>query len=301
LFGKILKVKIFNMKIIILIPVYNDWQSVFKLIEEINKLSINTRNQISILIVDDASNHDRLKEKVNFENIKSIKILHMKLNQGHARCIATGLKYIHEKEDFDFVIPMDGDGEDRPEEIEEFVNKIDKSNGKPIVGERTKRSESSIFKICYFLHKLITFTFTGKTIKFGNFTCLPKKTVEKMINEKATWNSFSGSLRKIENDLISTPSIRGLRYFGPSKMSFYNLFKHSLSIISVFKNTFLIRSALFIILYILLIKSNASVITAIPLILLLVSVYLISNLALRENIDEFDKSLSNINDIENIK
>ena len=85
-----------------------------------------------------------------------------------------------------------------------------------------------------------------------------------MINEKATWNSFSGALTKVENDLISIPSIRGTRYFGPSKMSFYSLIKHSLSIISVFRKTFLIRSALFIILYILFIKSNASVITAIP-------------------------------------
>jgi hypothetical protein len=122
-----------------------------------------------------------------------------------------------------------------------------------------------------------------------------------MINEKATWNSFSGALTKVENDLITIPSIRGSRYFGPSKMSFYNLIKHSLSIISVFRKTFLIRSALFIILYILLIKSNASVITALPLIFLFIAVYLISNLALRENMEEFDKSLSNINNIENIK
>ena len=84
-------------------------------------------------------------------------------------------------------------------------------------------------------------------------------------------------------------------------MSFYNLIKHSLSIISVFRNTFLLRSALFIILYILFIKSNASIITAVPLMFLLVAVYTISNLALRENMEEFDKSLSNINDIENIK
>ena len=48
----------------------------------------------------------------------------MKENRGHARCIASGLKYIYEKEDFDYVIPMDGDGEDRPEEIIEFLNKI---------------------------------------------------------------------------------------------------------------------------------------------------------------------------------
>ena len=196
---------------------------------------------------------------------------------------------------------MDGDGEDRPEEIKNFIDQISNSNNKPIVGERVKRSEDLIFKICYQLHKLITLTFTGKSIKFGNFTCLPKSTVEKMVNEKATWNSFSGSLRKIENDLISIPSIRGIRYFGPTKMSFYKLIKHSLSIISVFRNTFLIRSAIFIVLYILFIKSNASIITSIPLILLLVAVYSISNLALRENMSEFDKALSNINNIDKIK
>ena len=225
----------------------------------------------------------------------------MKKNQGHARCIATGLKYILEKEDFDYAIPMDGDGEDRPEEIKEFINQIKNTSGKPIVGERVKRSENLIFQICYQLHKVLTLTFTGKSIKFGNFTCLSKSTVEKMVNEKATWNSFSGSLKKIENDFVSIPSIRGKRYFGPSNMSFYSLVKHSLSIISVFRGTFLIRSALFIILYILFIKSNASVITAIPLIFLLIAVYSVSNLALRENMEEFDQALSNINDIENVK
>ena len=289
------------IKIKILIPIYNDWQSVSKLLDEINNLSINSEFQISTIIVNDASNHDRQDEEINLDNIYSIKILNMKKNQGHTRCIATGLKYIYEKEDFDYVIPMDGDGEDRPEEINDLINQIKNSNYKPIVGERIKRSENLLFKVCYQIHKLITLTFTGKNIKFGNFTCLSKITVEKMINEKATWNSFSGSLIKVEKDLSSIPSIRGTRYFGPSKMSFYNLIKHSLSIISVFRKTFLIRSALFVILYILLIKSNASVITAIPLIFLFIAVYSISNLALRENMEEFEKSLENINNIDQIK
>ena len=288
------------MKIKILIPVYNDWKSVFKLLDEINGLSISPDFQISIIIINDASNHDRMNEEKVFENVQSIKILNMKKNQGHARCIATGLKYIFEKEDFDYVIPMDGDGEDRPEEIKEFLKQTYNTNDQPIVGERVKRSENLIFQICYHLHKLITLTFTGKSIKFGNFTCLSKITVEKMINEKATWNSFSGSLTKVENKLIGIPSTRGTRYFGPSKMSFYNLIKHSLSIISVFRKTFLVRSALFIILYIFLIKSNASIITAIPLVFLLIAVYSISNLALRENMEEFKNCLSQINDIENI-
>ena len=289
------------MKIKILIPVYNDWKSVSKLLDEINNLSINPEVQISVIIVNDASNHDRQEEDKNLDNIFSIKILNMKVNQGHARCIATGLKYIYEKEDFDYVIPMDGDGEDRPEEIKDFIKQIEFSNSKTIVGSRVRRSEGLLFKICYRIHKLITFTFTGQSIKFGNFTCLPKSTVEKMINEKATWNSFSGSLTKVEKDLLSMPSTRGTRYFGPSKMSFYNLIKHSLSIISVFRKNFLIRSALFVIIYILLIKSNASVITAIPLIFLFIAVYSISNLALRENMEEFEKSLDNINNVDQIK
>jgi polyisoprenyl-phosphate glycosyltransferase len=289
------------MKLVILIPVYNDWQSVSKLLDEINNLSVSSEFQISVIIVNDASNHDRQEENKNLENINSIKILNMKTNQGHARCIATGLKYINEKEDFDYVIPMDGDGEDRPEEIIEFLNKIKISNNEPIVAERVKRSENLIFKICYQVHKLITLTFTGKYIKFGNFTCLPKTAVQKLVNEKSTWNSYSGSLKKVENNLLSIPSTRGTRYFGPSKMSFYNLIKHSLSIISVFRKTFLIRSALFIILYILFIKSNASIITAIPLIFLLIAVYAISNLALRENMEEFDKSLESISNVNTIK
>ena len=289
------------MKIFILIPVYNDWQSVFKLMDEINNLSMESEVQISIIIVNDASNFDREDKEINLENIQSIKIINMKFNQGHARCIATGLKHIFEKEEFDYVIPMDGDGDDRPEEIKDFINQLKRSPDKTIVGERVKRSEDLLFKICYQIHKLITLTFTGNSIKFGNFTCLPKKTVEKMVNEKATWNSFSGSLKKIDKDLIPINSIRGKRFFGPSKMSFFNLIKHSLSIISVFRKAFLIRSALFIILYILFIKNNASIITAIPLVFLLIAVYSVSNLALRENMDEFDKALSNINDIENIK
>ena len=289
------------MNIKILIPVYNDWKSAFRLLDEINSLDLNKEFKVSIIIINDASNHDLLDYKKNLENIDSIKILNMKKNQGHARSIASGLKYTFEKEDFDYVIPMDGDGEDRPEEIKDFLDQAKNFKGKTFVGERVRRSEGTIFKICYQLHKIITLSFTGKSIKFGNYTCLPKSTVEKLVNEKATWNSFSGSLKKVHDDLNPIPSVRGARYYGPSKMSFINLIKHSLAIISVFRKTFLIRSAFFIIIYILLIKSNASIITSIPLILLLIAVYSVSNLALRENMEEFKNSLSQIKDIEKIK
>ena len=289
------------MKIILLIPIYNDRESLTKLIENINFEVKDLNSEMSVVVINDASSQQIVDTYQNLENINSFEIINMKENRGHARCIASGLKYIFEKKKFDYVIPMDGDGEDRPEEIKNFIQLAEKSDDKTIVGERTKRSESLFFKICYQLHKLLTLGFTGHSIKFGNFTCLSKSTIEKMLNEKATWNSFSGSLKKLEKDLLPIPSVRGIRYFGPSKMSFFNLLKHSLSIISVFRKTVLIRSALFIVFYILLMQSNASIITSVPLVLLLIMIYSISNLALRENMDEFDKCLLNINDIEKIK
>ena len=288
-------------KYIILIPIYNDKESLIKLIENINLEVKDLNSQISIIVVNDASSQQVIDDYQNIESIQSIKVINMKENRGHARCIASGLKYIFEKKEFDYVIPMDGDGEDRPEEIKNLIQLAEQSDTKSIVAERVKRSETLFFKLCYQAHKIITSTFTGQSIKFGNFTCLSKITVEKMINEKATWNSFSGSLKKVEKDLLSIPSIRGTRYFGPSKMSFLNLLKHSLSIISVFRKTVLIRSALFVIFYILLIKSYASIITSLPLLLLLIMIYSISTLALRENLDEFDKSLENINSVDRIK
>ena len=289
------------MKVKILIPVYNDRESLTRLIKNIDTEIRSLQCEISIIVVNDASSQQIIDNYQHTENINSIEIINMKENRGHARCIASGLKYIYEKKEFDYVIPMDGDGEDRPEEIKNFIQLAEQSNEKTIVGERTKRSETLFFKFCYLTHKILTLVFTGQSIKFGNFTCLTKATIEKMLKEKATWNSFSGSLIKIEKDLLSIPSIRGTRYFGPSKMSFFNLLKHSLAIISVFRKTVLIRSALFIVFYILLIKSNASIITSLPLVLLLIMIYSISNLALRENVDEFDKSLENINSIDKIK
>ncbi len=289
------------MKYAILIPIYNDRESLKLLVENINSEIKDLNHEISLVIINDASSQQIIDIYQNIENISSFEIINMKENRGHARCIASGLKYIFEKKEFDFVIPMDGDGEDRPEEIKNFIQLSEQSGEKSIIGERFKRSEGLFFQLCYQIHKFLTLAFTGQSIKFGNFTCLSKSTVKKLLDEKATWNSYSGSLKKVEKELISIPSIRGKRYFGPSQMSFFNLLKHSLSIISVFRKTVLIRSALFIIFYILLIKSYASVITSLPLVLLLIMIYSISSLALRENIEEFKNSLINIHDIDKIK
>tara|TARA_Y100000590_G_scaffold309306_1_gene349307 strand:- start:386 stop:1255 length:870 start_codon:yes stop_codon:yes gene_type:complete len=289
------------MKIKILIPVYNDFESASKLINEINSTIANLTQEFSIILVNDAST-DKVEIDVSkIDKINSIKIINMKENRGHARCNAAGLKYIFENEEFDYLIPMDGDGEDRPEEILKFVEFIKYEDAKPIVGERIKRSEGLIFKLSYVIHKSITYIFTGHSIKFGNYTCLPKSTVEKMINDKATWSSFSGSLAKLEKNRSTIPSIRGSRYFGPSKMSFYNLIKHSLSIIAVFKINVIIRSILFYLIYFFLISENITYITSIPLFIIVIFIISILGISKRENLDELKNSLLNISNIDNLK
>ena len=290
------------MKIIkILIPVYNDWQSVFKLLENINLQINNLNHEISILIINDASDEERPKNKLKFSKITAVKIINMKKNRGHARCNASGLKYISERDDFDYVIPMDGDGEDRPEELNLLIDKIKHYPDAVVTANRVKRSEGFIFKFCYQAHKYLTLVFTGQTIKYGNYTCLPKFIVNEMVNEPATWSSFSGSLAKIERDRKSIPSIRGKRYFGPSKMSFINLLKHSLSIVAVFKKNFLIRSVLFLIAYLFLIRGNISIVTLIPVIGVITMMFPVIILSKRENMSEFDNSLENIETIDKIK
>jgi len=121
-----------------------------------------------------------------------------------------------------------------------------------------------------------------------------------MVNEPATWSSFSGSLAKIIKDKKSIPSERGTRYFGPSKMSFINLLIHSLSIIAFFKKTILIRSILFLVVYLFLVIGKITAITLIPVVAVILMMVSVMKLSKRENILEFNHSLDNIKDIENI-
>jgi glycosyltransferase involved in cell wall biosynthesis len=288
-------------KIKILIPVYNDWESVFKLLENINLEASKIDINFSVIIINDASTDSIPKLSSNLDNLESIQIIHMKENKGHARCNAAGLKYIYEKEDFDYVIPMDADGEDRPEELSLLIEKIKEYPDTAVTANRIKRSEGLMFKFCYLAHKYLTFVFTGQTIKYGNYTCLPKSIVNRMVNEPATWSSFSGSLAKIAKEKNYIPSERGTRYFGPSKMSFMNLLKHSLSIIAVFKKTLLIRSLFFLIVYLFLVVGKISVITLIPVIAVIIMMLSVITLSKRENITEYNSSLENIESIDKIK
>ena len=285
-------------KFIILIPLYNDWKSVSKLLDKINSLTENRDAELSVVIVNDASTESRSGLASNFKKIKSIKILNMKKNTMHQRCIAAGLKYICENENFDHVIIMDADGEDRPEEINDFLDKVQENPKMTITGNRFKRSEGIIFRILYEIHKLLTLVFTGKLIKFGNFSCLPKNHVKQLIQKPYLWNSYSSSVVRAIKERTFIPSIRGVRYVQPSKMNFLGLVFHSLAIISVLRREFVIRSITYFLIYLFLIFSNISILTLVPILFLLIFVFTILKISMRADMAGFEKSLDNIGSVD---
>jgi len=282
-------------KIIFLMPTYNDWESLINLLEEINSVIKNIKNyEFKCIIVNDCSSAERPKI-VKPKNFNSLKTINMKENKGHARCNAFGLRYINLNETYDYVIVMDSDGEDRPIEIRSLINKISEEPETSVVAKRIKRSEGPIFQTLYRTHKLITFIFTGKKINFGNYSCLTKKDVNILSDKSSLWSSFSGSVKKNLTSLNEVDSIRGLRYFGPSKMSLFNLAIHSFSIIAVFKYTVFLRSTFMIIILSFLTKALGLFVITFQVLIVFFNL-LIFIVSMRENENELIKSNENILD-----
>ena len=286
-------------KIIILIPVFNDWESLKKLLNEIEENLRNIKNiLIECLVINDASTIKQPK-LIKPKSFQSLKILNMKKNKGHARCNAFGIRFISKNKDFDNLILMDGDGEDRPVELIKLINKSFQDPENSVVAKRIKRSEGPFFQFLYLMHKITTLLFTGKKINFGNYSCLTKNDVEKLSSKASLWSSYSGSVKKNISAFNEIDSIRGERYFGPSKMSLYKLIIHSFSIIAVFKYQVLIRSILLILIteYLNTNFAFSLILFQTLIILFCITIFLVS---LRENKDELfnsENNLENFNDV----
>lgn len=234
--------------IIIITPVYNDWESFGKLINEISKVTSNLKNiSFSLLAINDGS-HTETPPLSLPSNFKRIEILNMKINQGHQICYANGIKYALENYEFDNLILMDADGEDRPVEIYDLVKKAKELKNISVVAKRVKRSEGVLFRVFYSAHKILTLIFTGKLMNFGNYSIITKKDAEIIIKDPTIVFNYSGTLKKNIKKLGNINCVRGKRYFGPSKMPLFKLIGLSFSIIAVFKMTVFVRSALFLVL-----------------------------------------------------
>ena len=286
-------------KIVLLMPVYNDWESFTKLLDEINLVIEDVKEFcFDCIAINDFSTIE-LPEIKKPHNINSLKIINMKENRGHARCIASGLRYINNQKDYQYAIILDSDGEDRPIEIKNFIGSIKQEPDKTVVASRIKRSEGIIFQTLYKIHKLITLIFTGKKINFGNYCCLTKNDIHLLSNKSSLWCSFSGSIKKHILNYNEVRSERGVRFFGPSKMSLMNLIIHSFAIISVFKNVVFFRSAVMIILLTLLTKflGQISIMMQMLLVLFNIIIFIVS---LRENQSALLKSGENILNVKSI-
>jgi|TARA_B100001093_G_scaffold51943_1_gene44046 glycosyltransferase involved in cell wall biosynthesis len=286
-------------KFTILIPIYNDWESLEKLLNKINESIENiTDAQFDCVIINDCSKIKNPKLKIP-DKINSIRIIHMSKNEGHARCNAFGIKYLSDSPDLDYLILMDGDGEDRPEEIKLLVNKILNEPNKSVVAKRIKRSEGFLFQMLYRLHKYLTLLTTGKLIDFGNYSCLIKSDIKKLSTKSSLWSSYSGTFKKNIKNYNEINSFRGMRYFGPSQMSLFKLLVHSLSIIAVFKYRVFFSSLLFLILLYcleILIQYNFLFLQAL-IMLFNIFVFVVS---FRESEKELESSQLNIASVEKI-
>jgi len=221
-------------KIFCLTPVYNDWDSFAILLEKITQLQKEQKGQyiFSIISVNDGSIEER--KETNYQI--PVTQLNLKVNTGHQRAIAVGLQYIYnEISDFDYVVVMDCDGEDRPEDIIFLLEKAEiKKTDKIIFAQRKKRQESIVFKIGYFFYRYLFYFLTGQKINFGNFSLIPNKLLAKVVHQNNIWNHYSGGIIQSKIPFDKVLLDRGKRYQGVSKMNFNNLIIHGLSSIAVY-------------------------------------------------------------------
>jgi len=225
--------------LVILIPNFNDWESLRLLLPQLDQAVQGLEHQVSVLIVDDASTepapHDWPGQ--NFSALDSVEVLHLRSNQGHQRAIALGLYHVHEFTDVEAVIVMDGDGEDRPEDVPELLRAYVAEEGREVVfAARTRRMESLGFRLCYRAYRLIHHAMTGVVVQVGNFSVVPRPAMSRLMAVPDLWNHYAASVYRARLPRTLVPLPRGRRLAGESKMNFVSLLIHGLSAMSVFSD-----------------------------------------------------------------
>lgn len=221
-------------KVYCLTPVYNDWESFAVLSEHINQLKNKYSEEYLFEII--AVNDGSTEETNGLTEDVPTKVLNLKVNIGHQRAIAVGLQYIYnEIQDNDYVIVMDSDGEDKPNDIIFLIEEAIKEKNKKIVfAQRKKRQESMAFKTGYFFYKYLFYFLTGQKISFGNFSIIPKSLLGKVVHQSNIWNHYSGGIIQSKIPFAKILLDRGKRFKGVSKMNSNSLIIHGLSSIAVY-------------------------------------------------------------------
>jgi len=227
----------------IVIPVYNDWKSLNRLLIKIND-KIKQVNSVKILVVDDFSKTKCFLNKKKFNKLKEIKILRLNQNLGSQKAIAIGLEYLKKLNKNFYITVMDGDGEDDPSKIDEMINAAKKYKNYIIVSCRKKRNEKFIFQIAYRLHLFLSFLLTGGWINFGNFSCFHSKNLKSLLSNNSIWFAYSSAVLK-NTKIKRLYAERKRRYFENSKVNFLQLLEHSMRVMGVFYNRVFLISLIY--------------------------------------------------------
>ena len=259
---------------IILIPIYNDWNSLNILLKKIIDLKIFIK-KTKVIIVNDFSKEKIYIKKFLLRKKLNIKVINLKKNIGSQRCIAVGLSYIKKNYLNSNIIIMDGDGEDNPLLIKKLLNFSIKKENKIIVVNRTIRTENILIKILYEINFINFFLLTHKFIRFGNFSLLKSTALSKIKNSKDLWLAYPSTIIKNFTNIKMIFAKKEMRYAGQSKMSYFNLFTHVIRILSVLKKKIFFNSIFYIIFLILLyIYTNKILLLILILYLILLNILL---------------------------
>ena len=232
-------------KNIIIIPIYNDWKSLNKLLFQLNENFRNSKNfENEILIINDHSSEQINIKNNNLSSIKKISIINLNKNLGSQKAIAVGLFYLKDRAKNSFVTIMDGDGEDDPLQVNNMLEEAKKNQDFIITSNRKKRQESLAIQILYKIHLIITFIFSHKWISFGNFTTFSSKNISKILSNNNSWYAHSSSV--LNNCKIKRLyAKREKRYFDKSKVNLLALMEHALRVNVVFFPKIFLNSLLY--------------------------------------------------------
>ncbi len=226
--------------LLVLSPVYNDWLSYARLLNESKAVLENAGiTHYKFIAVDDCSSPGF--EQVNDPSLNNLDVLTLTNNLGHQKAICAGLVYANENYSGYDVVVLDSDGEDLPENIPELMSKSRTFGNKIVFAQRTERSEGPVFTFFYKLYKVIFRQLTGKAIDFGNFSFLPAEYISRIVHFSDIWNHYSGGILKSMLPFERIPLKRGRRFEGKSKMNFTALVMHGLSAVSVYSDVMAVR------------------------------------------------------------
>jgi polyisoprenyl-phosphate glycosyltransferase len=223
-------------QVLVLAPIFDDWESATRLLGDLDRVAA-TIGSVEVVLVDDGSNQPQPPDFAGgpFPHLLGVRIIHLARNLGHQRALAVGLVWAAQNSGAAYVIVMDGDGEDRPEDVPLLLAEARRHGSQKVVfAARAKRLERAWFQVGYHTYRLVHYLLTGVKVRVGNFSVVPAPCLQRLALTSEIWNHYAASIYRTRIPHVSIPLSRGSRYAGRSKMNLVSLVLHGLAAISVF-------------------------------------------------------------------